>query len=810
MSLFSPAIKLANRLDFRQKFVFLIIITAISLLLLFRSLYLVESNKKEVIEYQLQATEFIAPVRLLVEHVAQTRGMTNAFLNGNDSFETKIMSKREQVEKDFIALLNVNKKLGKEFNVEEIPAQLNRSWTKITSSAFNRPAPEVFTAYTQLIAELIDFMDTMARSGKMQQDPDPANSFIINTLTQTLPNQVESLGRLRGKGAGVIASQAFTMENKLVVGSLADTRHAKRLAKDMRYLFAENDEIRAGYQSVYDKADRMLNDYLKLADRELIAASSSNMDSADFFAKGTETINSVLALYDELNELLLTRLEKQVADDNFQILAYSFFVLINLLSLTYLYTGMYLAIRRNLNNVISVSNAVCDGDLSTRLTLETKDELQQIATAVNAIVDGVATSMTAVNKASENIAQTAQRIAQSSKSSAEGMELQSSELEVASTAITEMSASVNEVAKNAESGAEASNGAFEVSDRGQQTVNETIDAITQLAENIEVAVSGVTQLEQNSNSITSILDVIKGVAEQTNLLALNAAIEAARAGEQGRGFAVVADEVRTLAKRTQSSTHEIQAVIELIQTGIHDVAASMNKSQNTALKAVEQSKQAGNALQEISSSVSTINDMSAQIATAAEEQSCVSDEVAQSIVKISDVAQQASKNSQNLAEAGSQLAAMSSEMALVVGRYQLDEKHGSRIPELLTWTNQLSIGVPEADRQHKQMITMMNDVHALAGDGRSSEAIAKSLDSLIDYTGVHFKWEEEFLESHNYSGLAAHRQEHAKLLSELRQYQKELEVTNLNEVDNVLKKLNNWLVGHIQNSDADYAREIQL
>ncbi len=214
---------------------------------------------------------------------------------------------------------------------------------------------------------------------------------------------------------------------------------------------------------------------------------------------------------------------------------------------------------------------------------------------------------------------------------------QKDEVDKVATAMTEMSATVHEVARNATEAAEAAQRADEETSKGKSVVSQAIEAIDLLANEVNDAAQVIHRLEQDSDEIGAVLDVIRGIAEQTNLLALNAAIEAARAGEQGRGFAVVADEVRTLAQRTQQSTQEIQNMIERLQSGAQDAVKAMEQGRSRAQVGVEQAAEAGTSLETIAQAVGTISDMNTQIATAAEEQSVVAEEINLNIVAISDM-----------------------------------------------------------------------------------------------------------------------------------------------------------------------------
>ncbi|MES9848328.1 MAG: methyl-accepting chemotaxis protein, partial [Candidatus Thiodiazotropha sp.] len=261
------------------------------------------------------------------------------------------------------------------------------------------------------------------------------------------------------------------------------------------------------------------------------------------------------------------------------------------------------------------------------------------------------------------------------------------------TAMTEMSATVHEVAQNTTQTAEAARQADQQANSGRDVVNAVTSSIDSLASEVGRAVETVQHVEQDSERIGSVLDVIRGIADQTNLLALNAAIEAARAGEQGRGFAVVADEVRTLAKRTQDSTEEIQEMIESLQTGVRETVTVMETSQQQAAESVDQAGRAHEALEEITRVVDTISQMSSQIATAAEEQSAVAEDINRNIVDITHVAEATSQDSAKSYDASE---AMSKEVDLLgklLSDFNTGDAHSNHLQQAmaahLSWKTKL-------------------------------------------------------------------------------------------------------------------------
>ena len=312
-----------------------------------------------------------------------------------------------------------------------------------------------------------------------------------------------------------------------------------------------------------------------------------------------------------------------------------------------------------------------EGDLTRRLHSDRADELGSIAKGFNtflsklqAMIGQVVTSVQSVSDSSEHTADIAIRTHQ-------GVHRQMVEIDQVATAVHEMTATAQDVARNATQAAQAASHADEAASQGMRIVHETSGSIGALAEEIGRAVAVVQTLAKDSENIHAILTTIRGIAEQTNLLALNAAIEAARAGEQGRGFAVVADEVRNLAQKTQQATEEIQTMIQQLQQGTHDVVRVMEDSQHKTDASVEHATQAAAALQSITQAVSVINDMNTQIASAAEEQSAVAEDINRNVISIGQVANEVAGGADESSAASAQLTKLAEQQRRLINQFKV-------------------------------------------------------------------------------------------------------------------------------------------
>ena len=328
-------------------------------------------------------------------------------------------------------------------------------------------------------------------------------------------------------------------------------------------------------------------------------------------------------------------------------------------------------ITRGVSRIRTASAQIAEGDLTARIDYPGKDELAAVATSFNHMGSEFQSMVQELASATAQLATTAEEASVISKQTSGNLHQQQLETQQVATATNEMSATVQEVAQNTAGAARKANEASQEAGTGRTVVSSTIDVIHQLAEQITGAAELMHQLEQHSEHIGSVLDVIRGFADQTNLLALNAAIEAARAGEHGRGFAVVADEVRNLASHTHDSSVEIGNAIEKLQSAANKAAGAMQASRDMASSGVEHVTQTGAALDNITRAVTDIGDLSVQIAAAVEEQSMVTEEINRNITNISIMADQTSSGADQTSESSQELALLAERLQGLVARFRV-------------------------------------------------------------------------------------------------------------------------------------------
>nr|WP_100549766.1 MULTISPECIES: methyl-accepting chemotaxis protein [unclassified Pseudomonas] len=412
------------------------------------------------------------------------------------------------------------------------------------------------------------------------------------------------------------------------------------------------------------RVEGVLSDYRNA----VLAFKSANEGVAQARKELTEQGYRIVKASEELTQIQMTRRDSESANARNLLLGATLLALLLGVLAAWVITRQ---ITRPLKDTLDAVERIAAGDLTETLQVTRRDEIgvlqqgvQRMGNTLRELISGIRDSVTQIASAAEELSAVTEQ-------TSAGANSQKSETDQVATAMHEMSATVQEVARNAEQASQAANDADGQARLGDQVVAEVISQIERLAAEVGRSSEAMTGLQQESDKIGSVMDVIKSVAEQTNLLALNAAIEAARAGEAGRGFAVVADEVRGLAQRTQKSTEEIEALIAGLQSGTQQVAAVMRNSRNLTDSSVELTRKAGDSLGSITLAVSNIQSMNQQIAAAAEEQSAVAEEISRSILSVRDVSEQTATASDETAKSSAELARLGGQLQSMVSRFRV-------------------------------------------------------------------------------------------------------------------------------------------
>ena len=329
------------------------------------------------------------------------------------------------------------------------------------------------------------------------------------------------------------------------------------------------------------------------------------------------------------------------------------------------------SITRPLSIAIRSAEEVAEGDLSKHIEISGRDDVSVLLRALDKMQQNLQTTVKEIGSAADQLASASEELNAVTEESSRGLTRQNDEIQQAATAVNEMTAAVDEVARNAAGAAEASEQTSLSAVQGRDQVRRAVNSVGTMADEISNSTGKVEVLATRVSEITKVLEVIRAIAEQTNLLALNAAIEAARAGEQGRGFAVVADEVRALAHRTQASTADIESMMQQVRSGAEDAVLAMNKSKELAVDTRAQSIEAGQALDRITEGVSIINEKNLVIASAAEEQAQVAREVDRNLVNIQDLSTQTAAGAHQTNASSAELSRLAASFGVLISRFKV-------------------------------------------------------------------------------------------------------------------------------------------
>ncbi|PHS20509.1 MAG: hypothetical protein COA86_00745 [Kangiella sp.] len=542
-------------------------------------------------------------------------------------------------------------------NYDNINSALNKSHKKVND--YFALVPQSFKSHkedlnlqAQLTDKQVEFEDTADELDSLLSD------FSDEARSKSVSDNLSAM-------ASMVTEATVTITDALAIAELSQVNIARteidNLMQDFSKRFsqvtnnrtARNNEYYGDTQTSVDFFQNLVigaSSILQLLETQLNVKQKAKSELAQSAQIAEQALSELAVVSDRVNALNTSI--KQEATDN---VSSSRALMIGLAIIAILVAAginawVLKSIRGPLSAVLKVMNKVADGDLRDKVEVHSDDEIGKLSEGINRLSTQLSSMMTEISSSSEQLSAAAEETSAISLQSNVSIGQQKEQTDMIATAMTEMTATVDEVASSASNTLKEVQEANKEASAGQQVVQDNINTINGLSSEIQRAADVINKLDEYSTSIGSVLDVIRGIADQTNLLALNAAIEAARAGEQGRGFAVVADEVRTLASKTQESTSEIQEMIERLQSGTQEAVEVMKSSTQEAQNSVEETAKAGESLIKITNAVNIINDMSSHIASAADEQSSVSREMHENILSISQAADQTAQGAtENLA-----------------------------------------------------------------------------------------------------------------------------------------------------------------
>ncbi len=589
----------------------------------------------------------------------------------NSSVDASLAERIQQQETDYIQLLTVIETSAFSNDQTSTLALINKLTNEIrldrTTDVARMGMVEKYEVFNQSVSNTWGLVRAIANDAGLSRDHNAKNFFLMKLIIDDLELAIKHQGMHRS-----FTSVAFK------TGSLS-SRSLDAFDKLLAFLDQDAKNIELKLQPL--STDPQLKDIsVKLIEQlqldvtaldDILLGEAFDQPWENYFDNGVQALKVINAFLDQSIKSIESDLQIRAAEqqqDFYLLLIACLFVLA---FVSYLMLGFNLSVRRGIDSILTAAREVSKGDLTVRVVSKSKDEIGQLGEEFNQMTQNIRNLISEVTTTSDVVVTQTSKVDDIATQSSQTIELQSNEIDQVTTAVNEMSLSVQEVARTTSEASDASIQVSNEANSGNQLVASSLESIKLLSTNIDHSMKMIDLLAKESDGISVVLDVIKSIAEQTNLLALNAAIEAARAGEQGRGFAVVADEVRTLAQRTQQSTQEIEKIILRLQSGVSDTSKSMSISHENVGKSVSSSEEVGEALSRISTSAQSIVDFNAKIVTATEEQTIVAQEIDKKIIAINDLTSQTAIGAKETAQSLDNMVAQTNHLKEVIHTFKI-------------------------------------------------------------------------------------------------------------------------------------------
>jgi methyl-accepting chemotaxis protein len=674
-SLLSPAIALMNRLSFGLKFSLISVLFFVPMLV--TNFYLVREAYRELLVTRTEQQSLVLfgdslSLRRDVETLSHLAAIN--LVLGQSNKVAELESRISSLESTVLGKLNG---LSAVTLVPEQVSVFNAKRDELIADFKTQQAESGLqnknAQLEKLLNKTLTFSKVIASQAGLSQDPTSDIRQLTELLTSVTPLVTQALGEGRAMGSYSLGQGQLNSATSNHFDDLL--QRLEKLQADyalkLQDALAAGPEVHKSLDSLASASLATLKQGSELFEEQIMVAETLDAPWQGFYDKTTGLMAQTYQLSDATLAFLDRQLQQRLGENRQQMILLISALAAVFLLIFYLYGGFYVSTRTTLRRLGLIMDKVAAGDMTATFVAHSRDELGELGRVFNGTVAKIHDLIEKVGQTVIEVERQSAQVESVSSLSNQAVAGQRSQIEQVATAMNQMSATAHEVARSAAAAVHSAQSVNQETVNGRGLVQSQQGSIARLAGEIDQSVQVINQLATDSAAISRVLDVIKSVAEQTNLLALNAAIEAARAGEQGRGFAVVADEVRTLAQRTQQSTEEIAAMILRLQSGVGAAVKAMGVSHEMATGTVGQSEQVQQALENILGAVGLIVDQNQQIAAAVEQQTAVAHDIDQNIVEINLAGERTADGASQTEHASRQLSAQVVELQQLISAFRV-------------------------------------------------------------------------------------------------------------------------------------------
>lgn len=668
--LLKPFAATMSRLKYAQKFILLSVIFVIPLIVLLVSLLTELQGDIQTAKNEKTGVNYIKSIFPVVIQVQQHREVAEEFLNGDTSAKAKLDEIEQQVTTLLTSIDAEQKGIADQLQVTDQWKKIEQEWDELKSNTTKLTQQTSFEAHTQLIDKILDLNLFAADQSGLTLDPKIDSYYVMDIMINRIPTMLELAEKATLEGKQILSLKQMSVEERttLAIQSMQVQEQLEGMQKAMSKINDFNPVTAERIEGTAGISTKSIEQFLKTVDKEILNADSFNKKSADYVAEGKNSIEGTQKLYtlivEELNQLLSDRYDTLSTNRNVTLVI----VFVAMLIVLLFYLGFYSNVRSTIKTLQIEANKMAQGDLSSQFELNTRDELKHVGEAFNDMSDSLNTLLLHNQEISEQVAAASeelsalaveassvtQNIAHSVGSISDGASVQQKVSEENAQAMNEVATAINRIAETAADVSDVASEMTKGATLGETKLQETLHQMNGIHTAVHQSSELAVKLNQHSNEIDSIVSVIMEISAQTHLLALNANIEAARAGDQGRGFMVVANEVRKLAEQTTESAQSIATLIGNVRKLLGQVMVSMEESTKVTEQGMIANQEAVQAIGTVLQSIGQVAGHIQEVSAAAEQVSASTQEVTAAIGEMVGITRNTAEEARNVAGATKQ------------------------------------------------------------------------------------------------------------------------------------------------------------